>query len=213
MRINIFLILFLCTSLTAFSQFKIGFQFSPSLSANRVKLESQDYNIKSDGTALKMAFGPIVDIPITDNYYVSSGLLYCSKRAGFEISDLNNVGPSVKEEYSLQYIQLPATMKLFTNEVSLDKKLYFQFGGLFEFNIKEEADKQEYVLVDDFRFFDLTILAGMGMEYQLGTSTIVFGGLSYHRGLINAISDDIGGLGGDLSLKNDYFSLDLGIKF
>lgn len=212
MRINIFLILFVCISVSGYSQFKLGFQFSPSLSANRVKIESNDYNIESDGTALKLAFGPIIDVPLTDNYYVSTGLLFCSKRAGFEGRETVG-GPSTKEEYNLQYVQIPATMKLFTNEVSLDKRIYFQFGGLFEVNIKEEADKQEYVLVEDFRFFDLTVLAGLGMEYQLGTSTIIFGGLSYHRGLVNAVSVQVAGLGGDLTLKNDYFSLDLGIKF
>ncbi|QSE98229.1 porin family protein [Fulvivirga lutea] len=211
MRKIALLLFVLLFSVKSYSQFKLGFQFSPVLSANRVDYESDTESIGSDGTALKVSFGPIADFAITEHYYVSTGVLFCSKRAGFEGQAGNS--PASTEEYNLQYVQIPATMKLFTNEVSLDKRVYFQFGGTFDFNIKEEADKDEYVLVEDFRFFDFTLLAGLGLEYQVGTSTILYSGLSYHRGLINAVSEQFDGLGGDLTLKNDYFALNLGIKF
>jgi hypothetical protein len=212
MRKNIFIILFLTVTTTAFSQFKIGFQLSPILSTNRVDIKSAEFDVDSDGTALKMAFGPFADFRLTDNYYVNTGIFFASKRAGLEQTN-KITGNITKEEYSLQYIQLPITMKLYTNEVSLDKKFYFQFGGAFEFNVKEEPDDVNYTLVNDFRLFDFSVLAGLGLEFQIGTSTILFGGLSYHRGLINAVSEQADGLGGDLTLKNDYISLDFGIKF
>ncbi len=212
MRKNILLVLLVMLSTSAFSQFKLGFQFSPLLSANRVQYNSDAIDLDSDGTGFRVAFGPIVDIQLTDNYYVSSGILFASKRAGFEAID-RTTGTSRTEEYSLQYVQIPATMKLFTNEVSLDKRLYFQFGGNIELNIQEEADSRDNVLVDNFRFFDFSLLAGLGMEYRLGTSTIAFGGISYHRGLVNAVSDQGEGLDDDIILKNDYIGLNFGIKF
>ncbi len=212
MRKNILLVLLITLSTSAFSQFKLGFQFSPLLSANRVQLDSDSLDLDSDGTGLRFAFGPIVDIQLTDNYYVSSGILFASKRVGFEGTN-RTTGTSGTEEYNLQYIQIPISMKLFTNEVSLDKRLYFQFGGNIELNIQEEADSRDNVLVEDFRFFDFSLLAGLGMEYRLGTSTIVFGGISYHRGLVNAVSDQGDGLDDDIILKNDYIGLNFGIKF
>lgn len=211
MRRNTLVILLLVLTSSSYAQYKIGFQFSPILSANRVDFENNNFNIDSDGTALKVALGPIVDIQLTDNYYVSTGLLFASKRAGFEASDRVGGAP-FKEEYNLQYLQIPATLKLFTNEVSLDKRLFFQFGGTIEVNIKDEAESATQVLVEDFQFFDFSLLAGLGMEYQLGTSTIAFASLSYHRGLVNAVSAH-NDMIGKVILKNDYIGLNFGVKF
>jgi hypothetical protein len=210
MRKNLILIVFVSLSTSAFSQFKLGFQFSPILSTNRVDLKSTTTNLDSDGTALRLAVGPIVDVQLTENYYFSSGILFCSKRAGFE----SRVGanPPIKEDYNLQYVQVPISMKLFTNEVALDKKIYFQVGGAFEFNVKEEANNDNNVLIEDFRLFDASLLAGLGLEYKIGTSTLLFGGFSYHRGLVNAVSKHID-VGGDIKLKNDYIAIDFGVKF
>lgn len=212
MRKNVLLFVLILLSSSAFSQFKLGFQLAPTLSANRVSEESDLSDIDSDGTGLRVALGPIADFQITDNYYISTGILFASKRAGFEISDPLSTS-TIKEEYKLQYIQIPATMKLFTNEVGLDKRLYFQFGGTFEFNILEEKEAERNVLVEDFRLFDISLLVGLGMEYQLGTSTVAFAGISYHRGMVNAISEQNPAIDGDLSLKNDCIALNFGIKF
>lgn len=212
MRKNLLLILLLSISFSAFSQFKIGFQFSPILSSNRIDFTSDDYDLETDGTGLKIATGPFVDIQLTDNYYVNVGVFYASKRVGIEQRDkVNTTTPPTKEEYDLEYVQIPLSMKLYTNEVSLDKRIYFQFGAALEFNVEEKL--KDNVIVEDFRLFDTSLLAGLGMEYQIGTSTMVFGGISYHRGLVNIISESVDGLGGDLAMKNDYIALDLGIKF
>ncbi len=213
MRKNLLLILLLSLSFSAFSQFKIGFQFSPILSSNRIDFTSDDYDLETDGTGLKMATGPFVDIQLTDNYYFNVGVFYASKRVGIEVRDKINNTPPTKEEYNLQYVQIPLSMKLYTNEVSLDKRIYFQFGAALEFNMEEKSAEASNVIVEDFRLFDTSLLAGLGMEYQIGTSTMVFGGISYHRGLVNTISESVDGLGGDLAMKNDYIALDLGIKF
>lgn len=210
MRNSILVLLIFISTTAAFSQYKIGFQFSPILSANRVTHENPNYNIDSDGTALKLALGPIVDIQLTDSYFLSTGILFASKRAGFEARDAQQ--NTFKEEYDLQYLQIPATMKLFTNEVSLDKRLFFQFGGNVEINIKDDSGGEGQLLVEDFQFFDFSLLAGVGMEYQLGTSTIAFASLSYHRGLVNAVSAH-NDLIGKVTLKNDYIGLNFGVKF
>jgi len=213
MRKNLLLILLLSLSFSAFSQFKIGFQFSPILSSNRIDFTSDNVDLETDGTGLKLATGPFVDIQLTDNYYFNVGVFYASKRVGIEVRDKANAVPPSKEEYDLQYVQIPVSMKLYTNEVSLDKRIYFQFGAALEFNVKEKPADASNVIVENFRLFDTSLLAGLGMEYQIGTTTMLFGGLSYHRGLVNVVSESVDGLGGDLAMKNDYISLDLGIKF
>ncbi len=199
-------------SLMAQAEFKLGIQFSPTLSTNRIESESASLNLDTDGTGLRMAFGPIIDYQIKDNYYFSSGLLFVSKRAGIEATRADNTGVPVRETYGLQYLQVPLSLKLFTNEVAIDKKIYFQLGTTLEFAIDEKRKEDENFLIEDFKLFDSSLLLGLGIEYQLGVNTTMFGGFSYHRGLLNAISEQTA-LDTDIRFKNDYLGLDVGIKF
>jgi len=201
-------------STPSFAQFTLGLKFSPTLSTNRIDASSDSTSFGSDGTGVRVALGPIADIEIRENYFLSTGLLFVSKRVGVEATTNNNATEQTtfKEEYSLQYLQVPITLKLFTNEVALDKKIYFQVGGTLDFNINEEPKSQENFLIEDFLIFDSSLLIGMGMEYKVGVNTVLFGGLTYQRGLVNAINEHAP-LDGDFSLKNDYISLDLGVKF
>ncbi|MEP2773683.1 MAG: porin family protein [Fulvivirga sp.] len=198
----------------SFAQFTLGLKFSPTLSTNRIDASSDSTSFGSDGTGVRVALGPIADIEIRENYFLSTGLLFVSKRVGVEATTNNNANEQTtfKEEYSLQYLQVPITLKLFTNEVALDKKIYFQVGGTLDFNINEEPKSQDNFLIEDFLIFDSSLLIGMGMEYKVGVNTVLFGGLTYQRGLVNAINEHAP-LDGDFSLKNDYISLDLGVKF
>ena len=116
----------------------------------------------------------------------------------------------VEADFKLQYLQIPATLKAFTNELALDTRLYFQFGVLPEIKIHEE-DTDDTTPITKFRTFDFAVLAGFGLEYRLGVSSTIFGGISYTRGLVNAAADTYEGR--DFVLKNDLVSLDLGIKF
>ncbi|MEM8567830.1 MAG: porin family protein [Bacteroidota bacterium] len=209
-------ILIICLSfLSIFSangQFKLGIQFSPTLSTNRIEANSDSLNLDTDGTGLRMAFGPIIDYQIKDNYYFSSGLLFVSKRVGIESTRVDRSGLPNRETYSLQYLQIPVSLKLFTNEVSIDKKFYVQLGTTLEFAIDEKSKEDENFLIEDFALFDSSLLLGFGLEYRLGVNTTLFGGFSYHRGLANVVSEQVA-LDTDITMKNDYLGLDLGIKF
>lgn len=196
---------------TAFSQYQIGFQVSPILTYNRLELENNLLGADEDGSGLNIALGPIVDIRLTDNYYFSSGVFFASKKARVAVAD--TLGNSLEEAHRIQYLQVPVSLKLFTNEFSLDKKIFFQFGGIAEVNINEKVEAgSEALLIEEVQFFDFSVMAGAGVEYKMGVNTIVYGGLSYHRGLVNAVSAN-NDLYGKAVLKNDYIALNLGIKF
>ena len=209
MRKNLLLVLFLLSSSVGVAQVKLGFQFSPTLSTNRIDESSDSLAYNTHGIGLRFIAGPIVDFPITENYHFSTGLMIASKRAAFKADDGTN---EITERYGLQYLQIPVTMKLFTNEVALDKKLYLQLGAIMEVNLKEKEKEEHYYIVENFKFFDTALMVGLGMEYKMGVNTIVFGGLSYRRGLLNTISEQVRSAD-ELNLKNDCLSLDLGVKF
>lgn len=191
------------------AQSKIGIKLSPTLSSNRINYDGNDAAFSSDGVGGRFVFGPIYDHFITDNYSLSTGLLYAPKRVGLEI---RQGGVSRTESYRLQYLQVPVTLKLFTNELALDTRLFFQLGGLLDIKINEKADVTGTPIVDRFQFFDVGIHLGAGLEHRLGYNTILFGGFFYNRGLVNAAAK-VNGLGDKLRINNDLLGLDLGVKF
>lgn len=211
-----FLFFLLMLSLhTLQAQSKIGIKFAPTLSANRVDFSGDNYSVSSNGVGGRFIFGPVFDLFITDNYYFSTGILYAPKRIGITVVDRSvpQSPLSAEQSYNLQYIQLPATLKLFTNELALDTRVYFQIGGLLDFKIADNP-QDDYTLeyIDKTRLFDFGVHLGSGVEYRLGYNTLLFGGIFYNRGLVNAVTSSTPE-GLEINVKNDLVGLELGIKF
>ena len=212
---------------SASAQVEIGLKISPSVSSLRA--ESPTGNaFKSDGSKLRFGGGLVVDYFFGENYAVSTGLLLTGKGGTVSYSDVTAPASSamatVKQDISLQYLELPLTVKLFTNEVAPATRLYFQLGGSLNVPIgtringskfyTDPATGKESKAGDHISFYDTDALVGFGAEYQLGKSTKVFGGFSYHRGLAN-IDDYFEDTRGfkDVVIKNSSVNLDLGVKF
>ncbi|MEO1256498.1 MAG: porin family protein, partial [Bacteroidota bacterium] len=199
-------------SVSAFGQARLSLKFSPLVTSNRVTFSSDTLSISNDGLNPRFSLGLIVDKPITDTYSFSTGLVYLPKGVSISTNGSNGGSFRVDEEYRLQYLQIPLTFKLFTNEVHPGLKIYFQVGGGLEVLLHDEPRNDDFEVVEDFSFFDASVILGGGVEYKLGSSTILYGGISYQRGLINIINETIS-LENDLEIRNTVVSLDLGIKF
>ncbi len=206
-RKNIILLAFLLFTFSGAAwaqQVELGFQLSPSLSFNRIDDDNTSDDLSTDGIGGRMIVGVIGDINFQENYYFSTGLLFVPKRVGIST-------PVGDEAYKLHYLQLPATLKLFTNEVALDMRVYFQVGLTLDFKLLEDNITENATYISDFRGFDSNVLLASGLEYRIGYSTTIYGGLSYRRGLVNVVKNASGP--GDFIIKNDMLSLDLGVKF
>ena len=199
-------------SFSAYSQVRLSLKFSPLLTSSRVTFTSDTLSISNDGVNPRLSLGLIVDKPITDTYSFSTGLVYLPK--GFSVLTAGKNGGSynVAESYSLQYLQIPLTFKLFTNEVHPGLKIYFQIGGGLEVLLHDKPSNETNEIVEAFNFFDASVILGGGIEYKLGSSTILYGGFSYQRGLINIIKDTLR-FESELEARNTVVALDLGIKF
>ena len=150
-----------------------------------------------------------MDYQFSERYHFGSGILLTTKRATSVFT--RSSGNTIEEKYGLQYLVIPATIKMYTNEIALDTKIYFQIGGVFEFKIDEEPHEKDYTQTDGIRFFDMSAMFGTGIEYQLGANTLLFAGVAYQRGLIDQISIASGQK--SFNLKNDLIAINLGIKF
>jgi hypothetical protein len=207
------LILGLTLSSGAYSQIRMGLKAAPSLSTNRFDTESDTLRFSSFKTGMRFSGGLTIDLPIamSSNYYFSTGALFASKRVG--LTALNRpTNRETTEVYSLQYLQVPATVKLLTAEIGLDKRVYFQLGPILEFNLHEKPQRETNSYVENFKFIQTSLFFASGMEFQLGMNTRVYGGFSYTRGLSNVVSQSVR-MDKKMVIKADMLALELGIKF
>ena len=206
------LALLLISVCTLSAQTRLSLRFSPLLTSSRINFNTDTLNATNDGTMPKLSLGLIADIDLTETYSFSTGLVYMPK--GFSISTAGRNGGTynVSEEYRLQYLQIPLTFKLYTNEVAPDFKVYFQIGGSAEVLLFSEPVSDDAEIVEEFNFFDSSVILGAGTEYKLGASTVLYGGISYYRGLLNVVNETIN-LQEDLEARSTVVGLDIGIKF
>jgi hypothetical protein len=204
---------------SAFAQWEIGIKISPSIGTNRVVFPST-INFEALNAKTHFGGGVIADYFFGENYAFSTGLIYMGKGAGVKYS-MKDGSKAGSDEFGIQYLEIPVTVKLFTNDIATDTRLYFQAGGSFDPRIsaKVNGDKLDAANNDKkyssyFNFMDISALFGFGAEKQMGESTKIFGGFSYHRGLIdidNFYEDKFSSK--NIEVKNSYVALDLGLKF
>lgn len=215
---------------SASAQVEIGLKISPSVTSLRAESTSTNA-FASDGSKFSFGGGLVVDYFFGENYAFSTGLLLTGKGGTITYTDRKNTGGfagvvpfTATQKISTQYLELPVSVKLFTNEIAPATRLYFQVGGSVNVPIgtrindskfyTDQATGSETKASDHVLFIDADALAGLGVEYQLAKSTKVFAGVSYHRGLVDIDryfekSREFK----DVTIKNSSVALDLGIKF
>lgn len=214
---------------TASAQVEIGLKVSPTITSLRAESTSKNA-FGSDGSQLGFSGGLVVDYFFGENYAFSTGLELAGKGGSVRYTDYRNNGIGIGNDFqtsykmSTQYLQLPLSVKLFTNEIAPATRLYFQVGGSLNVPIgtringskfyTDPATGTENKAGDYVYFFDADAIVAAGAEYALGKSTKLFAGLGYHRGLVNIDHYFESKRGfSDVTIKNSSFGLDLGIKF
>lgn len=213
--------IFISTLFVAFigsAQSKLGLKFSPVFSSSRITLIDSLYDVNSGATKVKFSLGLIYDHELTETYYFSTGLILVPKTVGFNVRPerANNPNAPVDnphEEYKLVYMQLPVTLKLYTNEVLPDGRIFFQVGLAAELKLNDLPANEDYTLITKFRGVDSTVLFGSGFEYRAGINTTLFAEVCYQRGLSNVVKSLQTDFQEELFIRSTIVSIDLGIKF
>ena len=241
-------------SVTAFSQqkYKIGLKATPLMfSWNRV-VDPSEFAKEKKGVQPRFGAGAFFDyFFIGENYAFSMGLTYAIKGGWIQYSWVDkNQKFMVEDErlklndikvtrFALQYLEIPVSVKLYTNEISTDMKLYFQVGISGNILLSAKVDGQKTILKYDstktgsdstssfkltknFFFIEASLVFSTGIELQMGENTYFFTGLTLNHGLTNIDRfykkkpEDNDGYGHGINgfvLKNSYFGIDVGLKF
>ncbi len=202
---------------------EMGIRFAPSLDMNTAEGVGTYAGFRNNGAAVRMSVGPTLDyFFFKDRYSLSTGLWYTIKRSGFQMpgsfgeTRWNPGSPEKESIYNLQYLQIPATVKLFANNIAPNVRVYLQTGGLLSLKLAErvldEARNGLYQAESgggrrQYGFGDIELLLGTGVQYKINQTNAVNIGMSYQRGLVNVMRAS------NLTSKNRVVSLELGFKF
>ncbi len=225
MKKSLFVILLSLFSLTLFAQLEVGIMFAPNLSINRIDGLDKDgllsnYAITKNKAGMRFSAGPVVDIFMSDNIAISTGVLFTVKRASLNFN-YDSTGSSTSDPvFNVQYVQIPFKFKFYTNEIASRMQLYFSLGGTLDTRIAENlqnGDEQDIDFENEFsKLLDAGLMVGLGVEKGIGQSNKVFAGLTYNRGLVNMVTKDFHD---SINRKNgfvfnaDLISLVAGFKF
>ena len=211
----------------ASAQVEIGLKISPSV--NYFRASSQNTGFQGDGAKIGFGGGVFLDYFFGENYAFNTGLFLTGKGGTYSYNEkVFSPGGSpvpVSQKLGIDYVEVPLTIKLFTNEVATDTRLFFQVGPSVAIPVGARINGDKFYndpynnnastkALDHVFGVDVNILGSIGAEYQLGKSTKALFGISYHHGLIDIdryFEKDRGF--SDVTIKNSVFALDLGLKF
>jgi hypothetical protein len=191
-------------------EYHIGIKVAPTLSNVRTSVGEGGTSLERDGSAVKFLIGAFVDIPFKENYHFHTGVNFASKVT--KISADNGITPLRLEEYDHEYIQVPLLLKLYTNELILDTRIFFNFGIIPEIRLNTSNEAPGNILITEFSDLDIAGNFGGGVERSIGVNTRIFAGLNYNIGFLNTVQTQNSAFS-DFTLKSNLFSLELGIKF
>jgi opacity protein-like surface antigen len=188
--ITAFLIAILVTNNVQAQDFRLGFKGNPLFST----ISPNTDNFNSVATKVGFSYGLMFDYFIKDNYAISSEFGISSLGGKVEY---NRNDTTVNSNLSIRYIDIPVTIKLLTNELNNNLKVYGKFGLGLSFRIKSEVENdykkgQTNFSNDDIKNandfiqpLNTSLVIGAGVEYNLAENLDLVVGLTYNNGFSN----------------------------
>lgn len=195
-----------------------GVRFGLKLSPNMGWATSETKELKANGSGFGYTFGLLTEFPIgaTGNYRFATGInlnnISAKWKQDFEYYDApGQTTKKTKElttDAALQYLEIPLTVKLMTNEIGY-MRYFAQVGFGAAFNIRAKADMLLPVYYDnaptivetfeelekeniseDINIFKASLIVGGGLEYNFSGNTSLLAGITYNNGFTNIANFD-----------------------
>lgn len=210
---------------------RLGIKVAPNMSW--IKADTKGF--EGDGSKIGFTFGLVTEFPIgsSGNYRFGTGLFlnYAGgnyvQTVTYPDANLQVVSKDLSSKTKLQYIELPLTVKLMTNEIGYSR--YFgRLGFGAGYNLSAKADFETLAagsngvigvanftdedIKSNIQPFRVGLIVGGGMEYNFSGSTTVQVGINYHNGFTNLLKDvKVGDK--KAKLLQNYLELDLAVFF
>jgi hypothetical protein len=226
---------------TTTSKYRLGFKVSPNVSW----LASDNANMTVGDKSLQFGYGLNFDIFFAPNYAIGTGVnvnntggkySYFAEYTGDDfdasgtaITNMKQIG-LISRDLRLQYLQIPLTFKMKTNEIGYIT-YWGQFGLGLNMNLKALSDdeidylyyqnKNSYAweksnresstasmndIKNEVNIFSSNLIFAAGIEYNLSGNTSLLGGLTFQNGFTDAFKGN--GVAKDQSTNSPVFNSD-----
>lgn len=219
MKRILLIIFFLGALLTAGAQTS-PIRFSVHVDPQSAWFNSDENEIDPDGSIIHIDAGLNMDYYFAENYAFTLGfginniggkLLYADSTEFLSKGDILLIEPNQSVKLNLQYIDIPIGLKLKTEEMGYATYfLQLGFNPMFRLNAKassDDASLDKEDISESIILFNLGYHVGVGVEYKLGGSTALIGGLRWTGGLTDVTDND------RANVKTNALSIHLGILF
>ncbi|PKP36205.1 MAG: hypothetical protein CVT98_08660 [Bacteroidetes bacterium HGW-Bacteroidetes-15] len=215
-KILLITVIVIFVSISSFAQnskfFRFGLLGSPAYAW--LKPDTKGWESKSG--QLKFGYGFIGEFTIADNYSFATSIdiAYSGGKLQYNTDSTKNTN-----SYDLQYLEIPLSLKMKTNEIGYIT-YYGKFGAGVGFNLKARGDVEiedlkgnklpsniDIDIADDINFFRTSFIIGLGIEYSLSETTSIIVGATFNNGLTDILKSK------DSKAINNFISIDLGILF
>ncbi len=191
---------------TTQDKFRFGLHFSPNIGWIKPDTDS----LSSGGSRIGFSYGLVTDFNFGERYAFSTGISIV-KNGGI-LKSTNGTETIV----STQYIQIPAIMKLKTNEIGYFT--YFaKFGFTPDINIKakSEVSGNDIDFKNQIQPFRIGLLLGAGAEYNISGDTRIIFGADFNNGFTGILTKKAGteANGDRYKAISNYVNLSLGVAF
>lgn len=177
-------------------------------------------NINRDGFRIGIKGGLILDKYFAKNYAFTTGISISNMGGNLHYEDSVTIetleedyilNPESSVEYKLQYVSVPIGLKFKTNEIGYFT-FFAQLGFTPQINIKAKADASDNQIDNEniskeLNLFNMSYFFGGGLEYSLGGSTALVGGIIFNNGFIDVLSSK------NVKETLSFLSVRLGIMF
>jgi len=164
---------------------------------------SDDETVEPDGSIFQVHAGLNMDFYFAENYAFVLGvginnlggnLLYADSTEFSSKGETLLVEPMQSVKLNLQYIDIPIGLKLKTEELGYATYfLQLGFNPMINLNAKASSEEASFDKVDikeSIITFFLGYHVGIGIEYKLGGSTALIGGVRWSSGFTDVTDND-----------------------
>jgi len=192
------LLIFSQSAIAQYKSISLGIKAAPNL--GWMKSDQEGYN--SQGTVAGFAWGLAAEFYFAENYAFATGFSFDFQNGKLSYPEARNGFPGeLTRNYRLKYLEIPAMIKMKTNEIS-GLKFFGQIGlgAGVRLNSKAkdvfEATGQTIATTDfrsvdsQTRLFKASLIVGAGVEYPFDKSTALVAGINFNNGFTNALKGD-----------------------
>ncbi len=200
---------------------KLGFRLAPNV--GWMKPDAKLY--ENDGAVFGFSWGFVSEFPLAENYYLSSGFNIVFNNGKLKYPHKIDADGMLYRKYNLKYLELPIVMRLRAPDLS-GYIFYAQLG--FGASVLLDAKAEDKFLPDtgpavlfekdkiseDMNLLKASLIIGVGVEYQVGSSSKLMVGLLFNNGFTNVLKGNNKAQPGiEHAGKPNFIELNVGFLF